>query len=69
MYSAQTCGTPRAVGRRDYAPRTNLVAFNNRRFGASQKSPSRLGTNAKAGRFVGMDVADSVIDFRRCRRR
>jgi benzoylformate decarboxylase len=44
--------------------RTIFVVFNNRRYGVLQNVAKSLGyANAKAGRFVGMDVADPAIDF------
>jgi len=44
--------------------RTVFVVFNNRRYGVLQNVAKSLGyANAKAGRFVGMDVADPAIDF------
>ena len=47
-----------------YRARTIFVVFNNRRYGVLQNVAKSLGyANAKAGRFVGMDVADPAIDF------
>ncbi len=47
-----------------YGARTIFVVFNNRRYGVLQNVARSLGyANAKAGRFVGMDVADPTIDF------
>ncbi|HEY3621867.1 MAG TPA: thiamine pyrophosphate-dependent enzyme, partial [Roseiarcus sp.] len=47
-----------------YAARTIFVVFNNRRYGVLQNVAKSLGyDNAKAGRFVGMDLADPAIDF------
>ncbi len=47
-----------------YRTRTIFVVFNNRRYGVLQNVAKSLGyANAKAGRFVGMDVADPAIDF------
>jgi benzoylformate decarboxylase len=47
-----------------YKARTIFVVFNNRRYGVLQNVAKSLGyANAKAGRFVGMDVADPAIDF------
>jgi benzoylformate decarboxylase len=47
-----------------YAARTIFVVFNNRRYGVLQNVAKSLGyANAKAGRFVGMDLADPAIDF------
>ena len=47
-----------------YRARTIFVVFNNRRFGVLQNVAKSLGyANAKAGRFVGMDVVDPAIDF------
>jgi benzoylformate decarboxylase len=47
-----------------YATRTIFVVFNNRRYGVLQDVAKSLGySNAKAGRFVGMDVVDPAIDF------
>ena len=47
-----------------YKARTVFVVFNNRRYGVLQNVAKSLGyANAKAGRFVGMDVADPAIDF------
>lgn len=44
--------------------RTIFVVFNNRRYGVLQNVARSLGyANAKAGRFVGMDVIDPTIDF------
>ena len=44
--------------------RTIFVVFNNRRYGVLQNVARSLGyVNAKAGRFVGMDVVDPAIDF------
>jgi benzoylformate decarboxylase len=44
--------------------RTIFVVFNNRRYGVLQNVARSLGyANAKAGRFVGMDVVDPTIDF------
>jgi benzoylformate decarboxylase len=44
--------------------RTIFVVFNNRRYGVLQNVAKSLGySNAKAGRFVGMDVDDPAIDF------
>jgi benzoylformate decarboxylase len=44
--------------------RTIFVVFNNRRYGVLQNVATSLGyANAKAGRFVGMDVVDPAIDF------
>jgi benzoylformate decarboxylase len=44
--------------------RTIFVVFNNRRYGVLQNVARSLGyANAKAGRFVGMDVVDPAIDF------
>jgi benzoylformate decarboxylase len=44
--------------------RTIFVVFNNRRYGVLQNVAKSLGyPNAKAGRFVGMDVVDPAIDF------
>jgi benzoylformate decarboxylase len=44
--------------------RTIFVIFNNRRYGVLQNVAKSLGyANAKAGRFVGMDVVDPAIDF------
>jgi benzoylformate decarboxylase len=44
--------------------RTIFVVFNNRRYGVLQNVAKSLGySNAKAGRFVGMDVVDPAIDF------
>ncbi|MGB7974213.1 MAG: thiamine pyrophosphate-binding protein [Roseiarcus sp.] len=44
--------------------RTIFVIFNNRRYGVLQNVARSLGyANAKAGRFVGMDVVDPAIDF------
>ena len=44
--------------------RTIFVVFNNRRYGVLQNVAKSLGyANAKAGRFVGMDVVDPAIDF------
>ena len=43
---------------------TIFVVFNNRRYGVLQNVAKLLGyANAKAGRFVGMDVVDPAIDF------
>ena len=53
-----------------YKARTIFVVFNNRRYGVLQNVAKSLGySNAKAGRFVGMDVVDPAIDFRRWRPR
>ncbi len=47
-----------------YRTRTIFVVFNNRRYGVLQNVAKSLGyANAKAGRFVGMDVVDPAIDF------
>jgi benzoylformate decarboxylase len=47
-----------------YKVRTIFVIFNNRRYGVLQNVAKSLGyANAKAGRFVGMDVVDPAIDF------
>ncbi|HEY1781577.1 MAG TPA: thiamine pyrophosphate-binding protein [Roseiarcus sp.] len=47
-----------------YRARTIFVVFNNRRYGVLQNVAKSLGyANAKAGKFVGMDVADPAIDF------
>ena len=47
-----------------YKARTIFVVFNNRRYGVLQNVGKSLGySNAKAGRFVGMDVVDPAIDF------
>jgi benzoylformate decarboxylase len=47
-----------------YKARTIFIVFNNRRYGVLQNVAKSLGyANAKAGRFVGMDVADPAIDF------
>ena len=47
-----------------YKARTIFVVFNNRRYGVLQNVAKSLGySNAKAGRFVGMDVVDPAIDF------
>jgi benzoylformate decarboxylase len=47
-----------------YRARTIFVVFNNRRYGVLQNVAKSLGyANAKAGRFVGMDVVDPAIDF------
>ena len=47
-----------------YKARTIFVVFNNRCYGVLQNVAKSLGyANAKAGRFVGMDVADPAIDF------
>jgi benzoylformate decarboxylase len=47
-----------------YKARTIFVVFNNRRYGVLQNVAKSLGyANAKAGRFVGMDLADPAIDF------
>src|SRR5580693_9738732 len=47
-----------------YKARTIFVVFNNRRYGVLQNvAKSLCYANAKAGRFVGMDVADPAIDF------
>ena len=47
-----------------YKARTIFVVFNNRRYGVLQNVAKSLGyANAKAGQFVGMDVADPAIDF------
>ena len=47
-----------------YEARTIFVVFNNRRYGVLQNVAKSLGyANAKAGRFVGMDVVDPAIDF------
>jgi benzoylformate decarboxylase len=47
-----------------YKARTIFVVFNNRRYGVLQNVAKSLGyANAKAGRFVGMDVVDPAIDF------
>ena len=47
-----------------YGARTIFVVFNNRRYGVLQNVAKSLGyANAKAGRFVGMDVVDPAIDF------
>jgi benzoylformate decarboxylase len=47
-----------------YKARTIFVVFNNRRYGVLQNVAKSLGyANAKAGRFVGMDIADPAIDF------
>jgi benzoylformate decarboxylase len=44
--------------------RTIFVVFNNRRYGVLQNVAKSLGyANARAGRFVGMDVVDPAIDF------
>ena len=44
--------------------RTIFVIFNNRRYGVLQNVAKSLGyANAKAGRFVGMDIVDPAIDF------
>jgi benzoylformate decarboxylase len=44
--------------------RTIFVIFNNRRYGVLQNVAKSLGyANAKAGRFIGMDVVDPAIDF------
>ena len=44
--------------------RTIFVVFNHRRYGVLQNVAKSLGyANAKAGRFVGMDVVDPAIDF------
>jgi benzoylformate decarboxylase len=44
--------------------RTIFVVFNNRRYGVLQNVARSLGyANARAGRFVGMDVVDPTIDF------
>src|SRR6185437_8383801 len=41
-----------------------FIVFNNRRYGVLQNVARSLGyANAKAGRFVGMDVIDPTIDF------
>jgi len=46
------------------AARVIFVVFNNRRYGVLQNVAKSLGyANAKAGRFVGMDVVDPAIDF------
>jgi benzoylformate decarboxylase len=48
-----------------YGARTIFIVFNNRRYGVLQTVARSLGcANAKAGRFVGMDVVDPAIDFR-----
>jgi benzoylformate decarboxylase len=47
-----------------YKTRTIFVVFNNRRYGVLQNVAKSLGyANAKAGRFVGMEVVDPAIDF------
>jgi benzoylformate decarboxylase len=47
-----------------YRARTIFVVFNNRRYGVLQNVAKSLGyANAKAGRFVGMDVTDPPVDF------
>ena len=47
-----------------YSARTIFIVFNNRRYGVLQNVAKSLGyANAKAGRFVGMDVTDPAIDF------
>jgi benzoylformate decarboxylase len=47
-----------------YKARTIFIVFNNRRYGVLQNVGKSLGySNAKAGRFVGMDVVDPAIDF------
>jgi benzoylformate decarboxylase len=47
-----------------YKALTIFVVFNNRRYGVLQNVAKSLGyANAKAGRFVGMDVVDPAIDF------
>ena len=47
-----------------YGARTIFVVFNNRRYGVLQNVARSLDyANAKAGRFVGMDVVDPAIDF------
>jgi benzoylformate decarboxylase len=47
-----------------YQARTIFIVFNNRRYGVLQDVAKSLGyANAKAGRFVGMEVADPAIDF------
>jgi benzoylformate decarboxylase len=47
-----------------YKARTIFVVFNNRRYGVLQNVAKSLGySNAKAGRFVGMDVVDPAIGF------
>jgi len=47
-----------------YRARTIFVVFNNRRYGVLQNVAKSLGyANAKAARFVGMDIADPAIDF------
>jgi benzoylformate decarboxylase len=47
-----------------YKARTIFIVFNNRRYGVLQNVAKSLGyANAKAGRFVGMDVVDPAIDF------
>jgi benzoylformate decarboxylase len=47
-----------------YRARVIFVVFNNRRYGVLQNVAKSLGyANAKAGRFVGMDIADPAIDF------
>ena len=47
-----------------YSARTIFIVFNNRRYGVLQNVSKSLGyANAKAGRFVGMDVANPAIDF------
>src|SRR6202789_1582296 len=44
--------------------RAIFVVFNNRPYGVLQNVAKSLGyANAKAGRFVGMDVVDPAIDF------
>ena len=53
------CGAPRITRRGRI-----FVVFNNRRYGVLQNVAKSLGyANAKAGRFVGMDVVDPAIDF------
>ena len=47
-----------------YKSRTIFVVFNNRRYGVLQNVAKSLGyANAKAGRFVGMDIVDPAIGF------
>ena len=54
----------RCGARRANKARTIFVVFNNRRYGVLQNVAKSLGyANAKAGRFVGMDVVDPAIDF------
>ena len=53
-----------------YRARVIFFVFNNRRYGVLQNVAKGLGyANAVAGRFVGMDVVEPAIDFRRSRPR